>query len=197
MTAPGSFILKKDAFSFASEVQGTFTGMSAADFDRDGSVDLYLCTYVYFQSEDRYRYPAPYHDAQNGPPNFLFRNRLGADGTGHFEDVTGPSGINENNNRYTFAASWCDYDGSGWPSLYVVNDFGRNNLYRNSNGRFHDVAKEAGVEDMGPGMCGSWFDYDGDGRPDLYVANMWTPAGQRVVADPAFPHNTTAEMREA
>ena len=147
----GKFLLKKDAFSFASEVQGAFTGMSAADFDRDGSVDLYLCTYVYFQSEDRYRYPAPYHDAQNGPPNFLFRNRLAADGTGHFEDVTGPSGINENNNRYSFAASWCDYDDSGWPSLYVVNDFGRNNLYRNSNGRFHDVAKEAGVEDYGAG----------------------------------------------
>jgi tetratricopeptide (TPR) repeat protein len=193
----GKFRLKKDAFRFASEVQGAFTGMSAADYDRDGSVDLYLCTYVYFQSEDRYRYPAPYYDAQNGPPNFLFRNRLGADGAGQFEDVTGPSGIDQNNNRYSFAAAWCDYDGSGWPSLYVVNDFGRNNLYRNTNGRFRDVAKEAGVESMGPGMCGSWFDYDGDGRPDLYVANMWTAAGQRVAADPAFAHNSTPEMQEA
>jgi tetratricopeptide (TPR) repeat protein len=193
----GKFRPKKDAFLFASEVQGAFTGISAADFDRDGNVDLYLCTYVYFQSEDRYRYPAPYHDARNGPPNFLFRNRMGADGSGQFEDVTVPSGIDQNNNRYSFTASWCDYDGSGWPSLYVVNDFGRNNLYRNSNGRFRDVAVEAGVEDMGPGMCGSWFDYDGDGRPDLYVANMWTAAGQRVVADPAFPHNSTREMQEA
>src|SRR5439155_18902208 len=105
----GKFRLRKDAFRFAVEPQGTFTGMSAADFDRDGSVDLYLCTYVYFQSEDRYRYPVPYHDARNGPPNFLFRNRLGADGAGHFEDVTGRSGISENNNRYSFAASWCGY----------------------------------------------------------------------------------------
>ena len=70
--------------------QGTFTGMSAADYDRDGRLDLYLCTYVYFQSEDQYRYPVPYHDAQNGPPNFLFHNRLTADGEGFFEDVTTP-----------------------------------------------------------------------------------------------------------
>jgi tetratricopeptide (TPR) repeat protein len=35
-------------------------------------------------------------------------------------------------------------------------------------------------------MSAAWFDYDGDGRPDLYVSNMWTEAGQRVVADPAF-----------
>lgn len=193
----GRFRLHKEAFRFAVGVQGSFTGMSAADFDRDGRVDLYLCTYVYFQSEDRYRYPVPYHDAQNGPPNFLFRNRLNPDGTGQFEDVTASSGIHQNNNRYSFCAVWSDYDGSGWPSLYVANDFGRNNLYKNSNGTFHDVAKEAGVEDLGPGMCASWFDYDGDGRPDLYVANMWTPAGQRVVADPSFPHAADAELKDA
>ena len=43
---------KPDGFRFASPPQGTFTGMAAADYDRDGSVDLYLCTYIYFQSED-------------------------------------------------------------------------------------------------------------------------------------------------
>lgn len=192
----GKFRLAPEVFRFASEVQGTFTGMSAADYDRDGLVDLYFCTYVYFQSEDKYRYPVPYHDAQNGPPNFLMRNRMEAGG-GRFEDVTQASGMHHNNNRYSFAAVWCDYDASGWPSLYVANDFGRNNLYQNAGGAFHDVAKEAGVEDMGPGMCASWFDYDGDGRPDLYVANMWTPAGQRVVSDPNFPLAATPQRKEA
>lgn len=193
----GRFTLRKDAFRFAKPVEGTFTGMGAADYDRDGRVDLYLCTYVYFQSEDRYRYPVPYHDAQNGPPNFLLRNRLEADGTGFFEDVTAATGIQQNNNRYSFAAAWCDYDNSGWPSLYVANDFGRNNLYRNREGRFADAAAEAGVEDMGPGMAASWQDFNHDGKPELYVSNMWTPAGQRVVADPHFPHLKTPELREA
>ncbi len=179
------FVEQPDAFHFASKPQGSFTGMAAADYDRDGRLDLYLCCYVYFQSEDQYQFPAPYHDARNGPPNFLFRNRPATDGI-NFEDVTAESGLNENNDRFSFAPAWCDFDGDGWPDLYVANDFGRNNLYRNRAGRFRDEAAKSGVEDIGPGMSASWFDYDGDGRPDLYVSNMWTAAGQRVVRDPAF-----------
>jgi hypothetical protein len=67
----GRFQSKPEAFRFARPPQGTFTGMAAADFDNDGRVDVYLCCYIYFQSEDQYRYPAPYHDAQNGPPIFF------------------------------------------------------------------------------------------------------------------------------
>lgn len=180
------FALRPDAFQFATRPQGGFTGMAAADFDRDGKLDLYLCSYVYFQSEAQYTYASPYHDAQNGPPNFLFRNRLAADGSGVFEDATAETGLNENNNRFSFAPAWCDSNGNGWPDLYVANDFGRKNFYVNTGGRFHDRAAAAGVEDIGPGMSASWFDYDGDGRPDLYVANMWTDAGQRIVRDPHF-----------
>jgi len=181
----GTFRELPDAFRFRTAPQGSFTGMAAADYDRDGRVDLYLCCYVYFQSEDQYQYPAPYQDSRNGPPNFLFRNALTADG-GFFEDVTSETGLGENNDRFSFATTWCDYDGDGWPDLHVVNDFGRDNLYRNRNGRFHDGAAAAGVDDAGPGMSSAWFDYDGDGRPDLYVSNMWTAAGQRVMRDPGF-----------
>lgn len=178
--------LRTDAFQFAMPPKGGFTGMAAADFDRDGKLDLYLCCYVYFQSEAQYTYAAPYHDARNGPPNFLFRNKLTDSGEGAFEDCTAETGMMENNDRFSFAPAWCDYDEDGWPDLYVANDFGRKNLYKNNRGRFHDAAKDAGVEDIGPGMSASWFDYDGDGRADLYVANMWTDAGQRVVNDPQF-----------
>ncbi len=194
----GRFSPRAGAFQFARPPQGTFTGMAAADYDRDGRVDLYVCAYVYFQNEAQYRYPAPYHDAQNGPPNFLFRNRLESDGAGHFEDVTESSGIDQNNNRYSFAAAWCDYDGSGWPGLYVANDFGRNNLYKNESGTFRDVAAEAGVEDIGPGMSASWFDYDGDGRLDLYISNMWSDCGRRVVSSKAFrPAQQGPQLAEA
>ena len=145
-------------------------------------MDLYLCTYIYFQSEDQYRYP--FHTMiPEWPPNFLFHNEANGEGGGFFEDVTARVGMNEKNNRYSFAPAWCDFDDDGWPDLYVANDFGRNNLYKNERGRFHDIAAAAGVADVGPGMSAAWFDYDGDGRQDLYVSNMWTAPGQRVVED--------------
>lgn len=176
----GKFKIVPNAFQFATPPRGAFTGMASADYDRDGKLDLYCCTYTFFQSEAQFSYPTPYFDAQNGPPNFLFKNRLNRDGSGHFEDVTAPSGLNHNNNRFSFAPAWCDFDNSGFPSLYVANDFGRNNLYKNTNGTFTDIAKESGVEDIGPGMSAAWFDANADGLPDLYVANMWTSSGQAV-----------------
>ncbi|HLK67481.1 MAG TPA: FG-GAP-like repeat-containing protein [Bryobacteraceae bacterium] len=178
----GRFRFQPGAFRFRTVPQGSFTGMAAADYDRDGRVDLYLCTYSFFRDGGRYRYPVPYYDARNGPPNFLFHNELAPDGSGMFADVTEAVGMNQNNTRFSFAPAWCDYNGDGWPDLIVANDFGRKNLYRNEGGKFRDVAAEAGVEDIGDGMSAAWFDYDGDGRPDLYVSNMWSDAGQRVVA---------------
>ncbi len=193
----GAFRCRPDAFRFHSAVQGAFTGIAAADYDLDGRLDLYLCTYLYFQSEDQYRYPVPYYDSRNGPPNFLFHNDLTADGNGFFHDVTAACGLSQNNDRYSFAPAWCDFDGDGWPDLYVANDFGGNNLYKNEHGHFRDIAPEAGVEDIGPGMSAAWFDYDSDGRPDLYVSNMWSAPGQRVVEDEAFRAAPDGAVRNA
>ena len=188
----GRFEARPDAFRFQRAPQGTFTSVAAADYDRDGLLDVYLCVYSYYQGLSQYQFPSPYYDAQNGPPNFLFRNR----GDGTFEDVSVSSGMDVNNNRFSFAAEWCDYDGDGWPDVYVANDFGRKNLYHNNrNGTFEDVAAKAGVEDYGPGMSTCWLDYDGDGRLDLYVANMWLREGKRITAAPQFLPGVPEETR--
>ncbi|HEV3307938.1 MAG TPA: FG-GAP-like repeat-containing protein [Candidatus Sulfotelmatobacter sp.] len=188
----GKFRQKPGAFQFASASQGTFTGASVADYDRDGWLDIYFCLYSYYQGTDQYKYPVPYHDAENGPPNFMMRNAR--DGT--FHDVTAESGLNQNNTRYSFCCGWSDYNRDGWPDLYVVNDFGRKNLYRNNgNGTFTDVAPQAGVEDVGAGMSVCWSDFDNDGKEDLYVADMWTAAGQRVSSQETFKKDASEEVR--
>lgn len=187
----GAFQRKADAFKFATSPQGTFTGAAVADYDRDGWLDIYFCLYSYYQGADQYRYPLPYHDAENGPPNFMMRNQR--DST--FHDVTAESGLNQNNTRYSFCCGWCDYNGDGWPDLYVVNDFGRKNLYRNTAGSFVDVAADLGVEDIGAGMSVCWFDYDNDGVQDLYVADMWTAAGQRISSEEIFKKSWPEHVR--
>jgi tetratricopeptide (TPR) repeat protein len=188
----GKFRLKPYAFQFANPPQGTFTGAAAADYDRDGWLDIYFCLYVYYQGADQYKYPSPYYAAENGPPNFMMRN----DRDGTFRDVTAQSGLNQNNTRYSFCCGWGDYNRDGWPDLYVVNDFGRKNLYRNNgDGTFTDVAPQAGVEDIGAGMGVCWFDYDNDGVEDLYVADMWTAAGERISTQEIFHKDAPEETR--
>ncbi|PYV41153.1 MAG: hypothetical protein DMG06_18030 [Acidobacteria bacterium] len=188
----GKFRLQPNAFRFAQPPQGNFTAMTLADFDRDGWLDIYFCTYIYYQGQDQYRFPVPYCDAQNGPPNFLFRNN----GDKTFSDVTAKTNLNQNNNRYSFACGWCDYNDDGWPDLYVANDFGRNNLYRNNiDGTFSDVAAQAEVEDLGAGMSVCWFDYNNDGKQDLYVSNMWSAAGNRLTTQEAFMEHAPERVR--
>src|SRR3989440_7090084 len=188
----GKFRLKPGAFHFANPPQGTFTGAAMADYDRDGWLDIYFWLYPYSQGTDQYRYPMPYFDAANGPPNFLLRNNRDAT----FDDITQQAGLNINNTRFSFCCAWGDYNGDLWPDLYVVNDFGRNNLYRNNgDGTFAGVARETGVEDVGAGMSAAWFDFDDDGRDDLYVADMWTAAGMRISMQENFQQRGNAETR--
>ena len=154
-------------------ILGSPLSLSAADYDGDGLVDLYVCFYINSRSEGT---AEVVYDSNRGMANRLWRN----EGNCVFRDVTGETGLSQNNERYSFAAVWEDYDNDGDPDLYVANDFGRNNLYRNDGGKFSDVAAEAGVEDMAAGMGIAWADYDHDGDFDLYVSNMYSSAGGRV-----------------
>ena len=156
--------------------------LSAADYDGDGDLDLYVCAYRRAYDERGVASPAPYHDANNGGRNVLLRN----DGGFRFVDATTEAGLDVNNRRFSLAASWEDIDGDGDADLYVANDYGRNNLYRNDGGRFVDVAGEAGVEDISSGMSVSWADYNRDGRMDVYVGNMFSAAGNRITYQRKF-----------
>jgi tetratricopeptide (TPR) repeat protein len=186
------FHMKRDAFTFAQDPQGTFTHAAVADYDQDGKLDIYFCLYSYYLGLDQYHYPVPYFDARNGPPNFLLHN----EGDGKFTDRTGVAGLNKNNNCYSFACAWQNSKTNGFPDIYVANDFGRSNLYRNNgDGTFTDVSTEAHVEDAGAGMSASWSDIDNDGQPDVYAANMWSAAGQRIAEQALFHKNAPENIR--
>lgn len=169
--------------------------LAAADYDNDGDLDLYLASYgnqMLGNNGPGYEPPFPYHDANNGSPNTLLRN----DGDWRFTNVTQETGLDENNRRWSFAASWEDYDNDGDQDLYVANDFGRNNLYRNDGGRFTDVAAFAGVEDIAASMSVSWADYNNDGWMDLYVGNMFSSAGERIAYQRQFQSGAGEDVRQ-
>ena len=158
------------------------SSMAAADVDQDGILDVYIGSYQnQLHTVGILASPVPYHDANNGAANTMLRN----DGQWGFVDVTKSWGLAENNSRFTLAMAFEDYDNDGDLDLYVTNDFGRNNLYRNiaaagSAPGFKDVAAQAGVEDTSFGMSTAWADVNHDGLMDLYVSNMFSAAGNRV-----------------
>ena len=176
----GKFELK----SVASATSSLFA-INAVDYDNDRDLDLYICGYTVSGGTDLndvFANPMPFHDANNGAPNVMLRN----DGQWEFTDVTKELGLDENNSRFSYASAWEDFDNDGDLDVYVANDFGRNNLYENSGGRFKDIAATAGVEDIGPGMSAAWGDYNNDGQPDLYVSNMFSSAGNRITTQQQF-----------
>jgi Flp pilus assembly protein TadD/peroxiredoxin len=189
----GTFAVKHDAFRFAHPPEGTFTHAALADYDHDGRLDIYLCVYSYYLGLDQYHYPIPYFDARNGPTNFLLHN----EGNGIFVDTTEAAGLNAENDRYSFACAWGEAATTGSPDLYVVNDFGRSNLYQNNgNGTFTAVSHETHADDAGAGMSASWADIDNDGKQDLYAANMWSAAGQRVSSQKEFHAEASDSIRQ-
>ena len=176
--------------SDAANGKSRFYSLAAADYDLDGDLDIYACRYV--KLAYGVSVPIPFHDARNGPTNHLLRN----DGDRGFTDVTLEVGLGAGNDRFSTSVGWGDYDNDGDPDLYVANDFGRNNLYRNDGGRFVDVAAESGAEDQAAGMGVSWSDFDLDGDLDVYISNMFSSAGRRVAYQPAFL-DTAAESDRA
>ncbi len=123
-----------------------------ADFDNDGDLDLFVGN----ESGDGLAAPCE-----------LFRNN----GDGTFTDVARQAGVE--NNRFAKGVSWGDYDGDGFPDLYVSNLRGEGNrLYRNNgDGTFTDVAPKLGVtRPLSSYSCWFW-DFDNDGNLDLYVTS--------------------------
>jgi tetratricopeptide (TPR) repeat protein len=190
----GTFTLKSDAFQFAQPPNGTFTHAALADYDNDGHLDIYFCTYQYYLGLDQYHYPVPYYDARNGPQNCLLHN----EGGGRFVETTQGAGLNVENNRYSFASAWGDANGNGSPDLCVANDFGKSQLYRNNgDGTFRIVSQESHVEDAAAGMSACWADFSNSGRQDIYISSMWEAPGQRVSQQKQFHADANAETRRA
>ncbi|OFW00032.1 MAG: hypothetical protein A3F68_08030 [Acidobacteria bacterium RIFCSPLOWO2_12_FULL_54_10] len=158
--------------------RGFWTGASWSDYDRDGFVDLYICGYVKYsfdpefssKSSSQYSEVIPFmlNPSSYMPErNLLFRNN----GDGTFREVAEEAGVDNPEGR-SLSAAWADFDGDGWPDIYVANDISDNAMYRNlGNGKFEDISHSAWVADYRGAMGLGVGDYDRDGDFDIYVTH--------------------------
>jgi len=122
-----------------------------ADYDNDGDLDLFIGN----ESDDTVRAPSQ-----------LFQNQ----GDGTFRDVAAEAGVK----FYAFSkgVTWGDYDGDGFPDLYVSNYRSMNRLYHNQkDGTFKDVTLQLGVGYPKVSFPCWFWDYNNDGFLDLFVSS--------------------------
>jgi hypothetical protein len=134
----------------------TGAGCAFLDYDNDGWMDIYLVNSG----------KCDFYDPNPPLRNALYHNNR--DGT--FTDVTEKAGVG--GGGYGQGVAVGDYDGDGFPDLYVT-QYGRNILYHNNgDGTFTDVTEKAGVAAPGWSSSALWFDNDNDGRLDLFVCQF-------------------------
>jgi hypothetical protein len=140
------------------------------DYDRDGLLDLYVT--AYFRDLDLWHLTTTrimhnsFEYADNGGKNLLFHNL----GGGKFEDVTDRMGVGST--RWTLAAASADFDGDGWPDIYLANDYGPEELYLNDHGRGFKLTT-AGLEaESKSGMSVALGDAFNRGKLDAFVTNI-------------------------
>lgn len=136
--------------------ESTGTGVAVLDYDQDGLPDLY------FANAPSWIDPEGAWRARTG---VLYRNNGGAG----FSDVTEAAGLVTDG--YGQGAVSADFDGDGFPDLYVT-ALGPNLLFRNNgDGTFAEVGTRAGVADSGWSIGAVFLDADGDRTLDVFVAN--------------------------
>jgi len=148
------------------------------DYDNDGKLDLFVTRYLDWDTK-RSR-PCGVVVRQYCPPgefppvpDILYHNR----GDGTFEDVSVKSGIAAKRGN-GLGVAFADYDGDGFPDIFVANDVVEQFLFHNNgDGTFTEHGLDSGVALTADGMklsgMGVVFqDYDNDGQPDIVVTEL-------------------------
>ena len=134
----------------------TGAGCGFLDYDNDGWMDIYLVNSG----------PCDFYTPPSRLRNALYHNNR--DGT--FTDVGEKAGVTGSGYGQGIAVG--DYDGDGFPDIYLT-QYGRSVLYHNNgDGTFTDVTERAGIAAPGWATSAVWFDYDNDGQLDLFVCRF-------------------------
>ncbi len=142
------------------------------DYDRDGDLDAYFGGYFHerhnlWQLPDARIMQDSFEFATNGGRNVLLRN----DGTGRFEDVTSQAGCDST--RWTLAVTAADMDGDGWIDLYLANDYGPEEFFKNRGDGTFERQLGVGLEESSKsGMSATLGDFENNGRLGVFVTNI-------------------------
>ena len=159
---------KESAVAYGIADTGFSTQGVFFDYDHDGDLDLYLVTNQINDPKTPIRFRPKLKDGSALNNDRLYRNN----GDGSFTNVTREAGILIEG--WGHAGCISDFNGDGWPDVYVSNDFVSNDLLyiNNHDGTFTDRLAEyfhhTGWNAMGTDVV----DFNNDGLPDIISLEM-------------------------
>ena len=150
------------------------------DYDKDGRLDMYLLNHNL--NDDR---PNDIRDkkvdSNSVAADKLFHNEGIPAGMDHpvFKDVSLPAGIAEDGNGLGVVVS--DFNGDGYPDIYVANDYIRNDLLwlNNKNGTFSNCIASSVKHQSYSSMGTDAADLNNDGLPDIVNLDMQPETNER------------------
>jgi hypothetical protein len=171
---------KEEAAAYGLADTGYSTQAVFFDYDRDGRLDMYLLRHTLAD-----RRPNDIRDRQVDTGNIaadkLYHNEGNAPGTDHpfFRDVSRQAGIVEDGNG--LGVSVGDFNGDGYPDIYVDNDYIRNDLLwlNNGNGTFTNCIATAVRHQSYSSMGIDAADINNDGLPDIVTLDMQPETNSR------------------
>jgi len=132
------------------------SSVSAADFDRDGDLDLFVGT----------RFRA--HQWPLAASSRLLRNDAGT-----LVDVSKEVAVPLEDIGLVTGSVWSDVDQDGWVDLLATLEWGPVKVLKNEQGRFRDITEAAGLSDVkGWWNSVSSGDVDNDGDVDFVAMNF-------------------------
>jgi hypothetical protein len=171
---------KEEAEAYGLADTGYSTQAVFFDYDKDGDLDMYLTNYLLTANNANNIYP---RDRSGYSPanDRLYRNDRDSAHLGHpvFKDVTRDAGIKEDGFGLGVVAG--DFNGDGWPDIYVANDFVSNDelWLNNHNGTFTNCIaasmRHQGYSSMGADAA----DINNDGLPDIVTLDMLPEYNER------------------
>lgn len=150
------------------------------DYDKDGKMDMYLLNHTLNDKR-----PNDIRDNKIDSNAIagdkLYHNEGNLPGTGHpvYKDVSKPAGIIEDGNGLGVAVS--DFNGDGYPDIYVSNDYIRNDLLwlNNKNGTFSNCIGSAIRHQSYSSMGTDAADINNDDKPDIITLDMQPEMNER------------------
>lgn len=135
--------------------------VSLVDYDRDGFLDIHVSEWSVLSTGENALHAVLLHNRGKTQPGF-FENKTAA--AGLVQPVT-------KNVIAGYATAWADFDGDGYPDVFLAGDFGTSQLWwNNGDGTFTNGSDAAGITNPADGMGIAVLDYDGDGKLDLFVS---------------------------